>query len=164
MLSYTLRGLKLLERAWPILEDTLITTWLALSICMRSWQSTTARRCVCWFFDWYCYVSHKFLKQMVFSSSSTVYGQPEKIPCVEDFELKAMNPYGRTKVCFTELSTSFTVSSRGIENWFDLLCWVAFPGRNRKRHTESRTRMENHFAEILQSRWSSWERQNRWRS
>lgn len=35
---------------------------------------------------------------MVFSSSATVYGQPEKIPCVEDFELKAMNPYGRTKV------------------------------------------------------------------
>ncbi|MBA0763881.1 hypothetical protein Gotri_013277, partial [Gossypium trilobum] len=34
---------------------------------------------------------------MVFSSSATVYGQPEKIPCVEDFELKAMNPYGRTK-------------------------------------------------------------------
>lgn len=36
---------------------------------------------------------------MVFSSSATVYGQPDKIPCVEDFELKAMNPYGRTKVC-----------------------------------------------------------------
>ena len=35
---------------------------------------------------------------MVFSSSATVYGQPEKIPCMEDFELKAMNPYGRTKV------------------------------------------------------------------
>ena len=35
---------------------------------------------------------------MVFSSSATVYGQPEKIPCVEDFEIKAMNPYGRTKV------------------------------------------------------------------
>lgn len=37
--------------------------------------------------------------QLVFSSSATVYGQPEKVPCVEDFELKAMNPYGRTKVC-----------------------------------------------------------------
>lgn len=36
--------------------------------------------------------------QLVFSSSATVYGQPEKIPCVEEFELKAMNPYGRTKV------------------------------------------------------------------
>ncbi|EFH66219.1 hypothetical protein ARALYDRAFT_888609 [Arabidopsis lyrata subsp. lyrata] len=36
-------------------------------------------------------------KMMVFSSSATVYGQPEKIPCMEDFELKAMNPFGRTK-------------------------------------------------------------------
>lgn len=38
---------------------------------------------------------------MVFSSSATVYGQPEKIPCVEDFQLVALNPYGRTKVCIT---------------------------------------------------------------
>lgn len=37
--------------------------------------------------------------QLVFSSSATVYGQPSKIPCVEDFEPKAMSPYGRTKVC-----------------------------------------------------------------
>ncbi|OAY70334.1 UDP-glucose 4-epimerase, partial [Ananas comosus] len=35
---------------------------------------------------------------MVFSSSVTVYGQPAKIPCVEDFPLEAMNPYGRTKL------------------------------------------------------------------
>ncbi|PPD98959.1 hypothetical protein GOBAR_DD04024 [Gossypium barbadense] len=35
-------------------------------------------------------------KKMVFSSSATVYGQPDKIPCVEDFELRVMNPY----VCF----------------------------------------------------------------
>jgi len=39
--------------------------------------------------------------QMVFSSSATVYGQPEIVPCVEDFELQAMNPYGRTKVFHT---------------------------------------------------------------
>ncbi|KAL0009723.1 hypothetical protein SO802_004831 [Lithocarpus litseifolius] len=36
-------------------------------------------------------------KKMVFSSSATVCGQPEKMSCVEDFELNAMNPYGRTK-------------------------------------------------------------------
>ncbi|MBA0850226.1 hypothetical protein Goshw_027075 [Gossypium schwendimanii] len=36
---------------------------------------------------------------MIFLSSVTVYGQPEKIPCVEDFELKVMNPY----VCFEML-------------------------------------------------------------
>ncbi|XP_065622742.1 UDP-glucose 4-epimerase-like isoform X1 [Quercus suber] len=43
-------------------------------------------------------------KKMVFSSSATVYGQPEKMPCVEDFELKAMNPYGRTKLFLEEIA------------------------------------------------------------
>uniref|UniRef100_A0A1D1XKU7 UDP-glucose 4-epimerase n=1 Tax=Anthurium amnicola TaxID=1678845 RepID=A0A1D1XKU7_9ARAE len=43
-------------------------------------------------------------KKMVFSSSATVYGQPEKIPCLEDFQLKAMNPYGRTKLFLEEIA------------------------------------------------------------
>ncbi|KAI3964237.1 hypothetical protein MKX01_026382, partial [Papaver californicum] len=43
-------------------------------------------------------------KNMVFSSSATVYGQPEKIPCVEDFNLVAMNPYGRTKLFLEEIA------------------------------------------------------------
>ncbi|XP_042023603.1 bifunctional UDP-glucose 4-epimerase and UDP-xylose 4-epimerase 1-like [Salvia splendens] len=43
-------------------------------------------------------------KKLVFSSSATVYGQPDKIPCVEDFELKAMNPYGRTKLFLEEIA------------------------------------------------------------
>nr|POF27416.1 bifunctional udp-glucose 4-epimerase and udp-xylose 4-epimerase 1 [Quercus suber] len=43
-------------------------------------------------------------KNMAFSSSATVCGQPEKMPCVEDFELKAMNPYGRTKLFLEEIA------------------------------------------------------------
>ncbi|RWR80778.1 bifunctional UDP-glucose 4-epimerase and UDP-xylose 4-epimerase 1 isoform X2 [Cinnamomum micranthum f. kanehirae] len=43
-------------------------------------------------------------KKMVFSSSATVYGQPETIPCVENFQLKAMNPYGRTKLFLEEIA------------------------------------------------------------
>ncbi|XP_057976578.1 bifunctional UDP-glucose 4-epimerase and UDP-xylose 4-epimerase 1 [Malania oleifera] len=43
-------------------------------------------------------------KKMVFSSSATVYGQPEEIPCDEDFELMAMNPYGRTKLFLEEIA------------------------------------------------------------
>ncbi|KAG8478602.1 hypothetical protein CXB51_028409 [Gossypium anomalum] len=50
----------------------------------------------------YC-ISTDLRKYMVFSSSATVYGQPEKIPCVEDFELKVMNPY----VCFEMLLDRF---------------------------------------------------------
>lgn len=44
---------------------------------------------------------------MVFSSSATVYGQPSKIPCVEDFDLVALNPYGRTKVYNISSSTKY---------------------------------------------------------
>ncbi|KAL3645646.1 UDP-glucose 4-epimerase Uge1 [Castilleja foliolosa] len=43
-------------------------------------------------------------KKLVFSSSATVYGQPETIPCLEDMDLKAMNPYGRTKLFLEEIA------------------------------------------------------------
>ncbi|XP_052210041.1 bifunctional UDP-glucose 4-epimerase and UDP-xylose 4-epimerase 1-like [Diospyros lotus] len=43
-------------------------------------------------------------KKLVFSSSSAVYGQPEKIPCVEDFKLNPLNPYGRTKFFLEEIA------------------------------------------------------------
>ncbi|XP_059661731.1 bifunctional UDP-glucose 4-epimerase and UDP-xylose 4-epimerase 1-like [Cornus florida] len=43
-------------------------------------------------------------KKLVFSSSATVYGQPDKIPCVEDFQPMAMNPYGRTKLFLEEIA------------------------------------------------------------
>ncbi|KAF5948662.1 hypothetical protein HYC85_014619 [Camellia sinensis] len=50
---------------------------------------------------------------LVFSSSSTVYGQPEKIPCVEDFELIPMNPYGRTKLFLEEIARDIQSSYPG---------------------------------------------------
>jgi UDP-glucose 4-epimerase len=37
------------------------------------------------------------VKQLVFSSSATVYGDPETVPIREDFPTGAANPYGRTK-------------------------------------------------------------------
>lgn len=37
-------------------------------------------------------------KKLVFSSSATVYGIPEKVPVTEDFPLSAINPYGGTKL------------------------------------------------------------------
>lgn len=36
--------------------------------------------------------------RFVFSSSATVYGQPERLPLTEDAPLSATNPYGRTKL------------------------------------------------------------------
>lgn len=38
------------------------------------------------------------VKNMVFSSSATVYGDPETVPIKEDAPLSAVNPYGRTKL------------------------------------------------------------------
>jgi UDP-glucose 4-epimerase len=38
------------------------------------------------------------IKRFVFSSSATVYGQPESLPLREDAPLSATNPYGQTKL------------------------------------------------------------------
>ncbi|KAK2664296.1 hypothetical protein Ddye_002870 [Dipteronia dyeriana] len=37
-------------------------------------------------------------KNLVFSSSATVYGWPKEVPCTEEFSLQATNPYGQTKI------------------------------------------------------------------
>jgi len=37
-------------------------------------------------------------RRLVFSSSATVYGKPERLPIVEDSPLSATNPYGATKL------------------------------------------------------------------
>ncbi len=43
------------------------------------------------------------VKNLVFSSSATVYGDPHKVPIEEDFPLSATNPYGRTKLMIEEM-------------------------------------------------------------
>lgn len=43
------------------------------------------------------------VKNLVFSSSATVYGDPETVPIKEDFPLSATNPYGRTKLFIEEI-------------------------------------------------------------
>ncbi|WP_216829910.1 UDP-glucose 4-epimerase GalE [Alkalihalobacterium elongatum] len=43
------------------------------------------------------------IKKLVFSSSATVYGQPDRVPISEDFPLSAANPYGRTKLMIEEI-------------------------------------------------------------
>ena len=40
---------------------------------------------------------------LVFSSSATVYGTPEKCPIVETHPLRATNPYGETKIACEEI-------------------------------------------------------------
>ena len=42
-------------------------------------------------------------RNIVFSSSATVYGKPESVPIREDFPLSATNPYGRTKLVIEQM-------------------------------------------------------------
>ena len=43
------------------------------------------------------------VKNIVFSSSATVYGDPVSVPISEDFPLSATNPYGRTKLMIEDI-------------------------------------------------------------
>lgn len=43
------------------------------------------------------------VKNIVFSSSATVYGNPKTVPIREDFPLSVTNPYGRTKLMLEEI-------------------------------------------------------------
>ena len=43
------------------------------------------------------------VRRLVFSSSATVYGDPETVPVREDARLQATNPYGRTKLVMEQL-------------------------------------------------------------
>lgn len=51
-----------------------------------------------------CQVMQKYhVKNLVFSSSATVYGIPDKVPISESSPLKAINPYGRSKLMIEEI-------------------------------------------------------------
>jgi UDP-glucose 4-epimerase len=43
------------------------------------------------------------VRSIVFSSSATVYGTPEKMPITEEFRTGAINPYGKTKLLIEEI-------------------------------------------------------------
>ncbi len=54
------------------------------------------------------------VKNIVFSSSATVYGNPATLPIKEDFPLSATNPYGRTKLMIEEILKDLYHSDK---NW-----------------------------------------------
>jgi len=58
-----------------------------------------------------CNIMSKYnVKNLVFSSSATVYGDPHTVPIKEDFPLHATNPYGRTKLMIEEILRDLYVS------------------------------------------------------
>lgn len=58
-----------------------------------------------------CEVMKEFgVKNLVFSSSATVYGDPATTPITEDFPTTATNPYGWTKLMMEQILTDLTVA------------------------------------------------------
>lgn len=49
-------------------------------------------------------------RNLVFSSSATVYGDPHTVPITENFPLSATNPYGRTKLMLEQVLRDVQVS------------------------------------------------------
>ena len=53
------------------------------------------------------------VRDFVFSSSATVYGDPASVPITEDFPLQATNPYGRTKYMMEEILRDVAMAEEG---------------------------------------------------
>lgn len=54
------------------------------------------------------------VRNIVFSSSATVYGDPASVPIQENFPLSATNPYGRTKLMVEDILRDLHVADK---NW-----------------------------------------------
>jgi UDP-glucose 4-epimerase len=50
------------------------------------------------------------VKNIIFSSSATVYGSPKTVPVREDFPLSATNPYGQTKLMIEQILQDLNVA------------------------------------------------------
>ena len=48
---------------------------------------------------------------LVFSSSATVYGEPDEVPIRESFPTRPFNPYGRTKLVVEQMMADFVYSA-----------------------------------------------------
>jgi len=54
------------------------------------------------------------VRNIVFSSSATVYGDPASVPITEDFPLSATNPYGRSKLMIEDMLRDITLAERDL--------------------------------------------------
>lgn len=52
-------------------------------------------------------------KNVAFSSSATVYGEPQYLPCDENHPLDPINPYGRTKLFGEKLLQDWSIAMLG---------------------------------------------------
>jgi UDP-glucose 4-epimerase len=56
------------------------------------------------------------VRRMVYSSSATVYGEPETLPIPESHRLAPTNPYGKTKLVIEHLLADHAVAERGFQH------------------------------------------------
>lgn len=63
-----------------------------------------------------CKIMHKYnCKNLVFSSSATVYGTPKSVPIFEDFKVgPTTNPYGATKLMIEQILNDLWVSDNNL--------------------------------------------------
>ena len=59
----------------------------------------------------------KQVRDLVFYSSATVYGEPESVPIIEEARLGATNPYGRTKLFIEEICRDVATAPRQGAPW-----------------------------------------------
>jgi UDP-glucose 4-epimerase len=53
------------------------------------------------------------MRSIVFSSSATVYGEPDSLPITEDHPTRAVNPYGQTKLISENMLSDLARAKRG---------------------------------------------------
>jgi len=56
------------------------------------------------------------VRRMVFSSSATVYGEPERLPIPESHRLAPANPYGKTKLVIEHLLADYATADRRFQH------------------------------------------------
>jgi UDP-glucose 4-epimerase len=80
------------------------------------------------------------ITKFVFSSSATVYGDPEMLPLVESARLQATNPYGRTKLFIEEILRDCHASD---PSWNVLILRVSSLKKNMERLFRRRAGLAN---------------------
>jgi len=55
-------------------------------------------------------MADKQVKNIIFSSSATVYGDPASVPITEDFPLSCTNPYGHSKLMTEQMLTDIQIA------------------------------------------------------
>jgi UDP-glucose 4-epimerase len=53
------------------------------------------------------------VRDLIFSSSATVYGEPQQLPLTEEHSLNPVNPYGRTKLIVEDMLRDLAASDPG---------------------------------------------------